>query len=86
MLEQAVNGTPALASTDRVAALTLAEAYTSANARASSLRRDDPEWQAVVNEVNAKDARMNEVPPVSRRLCYLGLAPSSWRVRLSRAS
>ncbi|ORB82779.1 hypothetical protein B1987_01765 [Mycobacterium kansasii] len=58
MLEQVVNGTPALASTDRVAALTLAEAYTSANAKASSLRRDDPEWQAVVNEVNAKDARM----------------------------
>ncbi|ORB32097.1 hypothetical protein [Mycobacterium persicum] len=58
MLEQAVNTAPALTSADRTAALTLAEAYTSANAKASSLHRDDPEWQAVVDDVNAKDSHM----------------------------
>lgn len=61
MLEQAVSAAPALAPADRSAALTLAEAYTRASAMASSVHRDDPEWQAVVDDVNAKDARMKAV-------------------------
>lgn len=61
MLEQAVNATPALVPADRDAALTLAQAYTSASAMASSLHRDDPEWRAVVEDVNTKDAQMKAV-------------------------
>lgn len=61
MLEQAVNAAPALAAADRAAALTLAEAFTNANAMGSFGTRDDPAWQAVVDDVNAKDARMKAV-------------------------
>ncbi|KAA1243469.1 hypothetical protein F0Q45_25615 [Mycobacterium simiae] len=61
MLEQAVNAAPALAPADRAAALKLAEGYTNASAMASYLHRDDPDWQAVVDDVNAKDARMKAV-------------------------
>ncbi len=61
MLEQAVNSAPALAPADRAAALTLAEAYTSATSAASSAHRDDREWQAVMDDVNAKDAQMKAV-------------------------
>ncbi|WP_373199450.1 hypothetical protein [Mycobacterium marinum] len=61
MLEQAINAEPALTSADRATATTLANAYTKANAIASSLHREDPEWQAVVDEVNTKDAQMNAI-------------------------
>ncbi|WP_163745481.1 hypothetical protein [Mycobacterium lacus] len=61
MLEQAVSATPALAPAERAAAMTLAEAFTSASATASFLHRDDPKWQAMVDDVNAKDARMKAV-------------------------
>ncbi|GJN97552.1 hypothetical protein NJB1907f44_30080 [Mycobacterium marinum] len=58
MLQQAVTAAPELALVDRSAALALADAYTNANAFSSYLHRDDPEWKAVVNDVNAKDAKM----------------------------
>ncbi|EPQ76860.1 hypothetical protein MMMB2_1521 [Mycobacterium marinum MB2] len=61
MLEQAISAEPALTSADRAAATTLANAYTKANAMASSLHRDDPAWQAVVDEVNTKDAQMKAI-------------------------
>jgi hypothetical protein len=61
MLEQAVNSAPALASSDRAAALTLASAYTYATAMGSQLQRSDPAWQAVVDDVNAKDTAMKRV-------------------------
>nr|WP_082948192.1 hypothetical protein [Mycobacterium sp. 852014-52450_SCH5900713] len=61
MLEQAVNAAPALASGDRVAALTLASAYTNATAMGSQLQRTDPAWQSVVDDVNAKDTAMKKV-------------------------
>ncbi|WP_373199453.1 hypothetical protein [Mycobacterium marinum] len=61
MLDQAINAAPALASAERAAAASLAKAYTEASARASSLHRDDPEWQAVVENVNTKDAQMKAI-------------------------
>nr|WP_082975672.1 hypothetical protein [Mycobacterium sp. E2238] len=61
MLEQAIDSAPALAPGDRVAALTLASAYTNATAMGSQLQRTDPAWQAVVDDVNAKDAAMKRV-------------------------
>jgi hypothetical protein len=38
----------------------------------------DGDWPKVRN--------LHEVPPVSRRLCYLGLAGSGWRVRFVSGS
>lgn len=61
MLGQAVDAAPALAPEDRAAALALANAYSSTNAMGSSLTRDDPQLQAAINDVNAKDARMKAV-------------------------
>ncbi|MCV7438480.1 hypothetical protein H7K35_15005 [Mycobacterium seoulense] len=61
MLEQAVKSAPAISSGDRAAALTLAAAYTNATAMGSQLQRTDPAWQAVVDDVNAKDAAMKKV-------------------------
>ncbi|ORB92500.1 hypothetical protein [Mycobacterium persicum] len=61
MLQQAVNAAPALAPADRTAALALAEAYTNTNAIGSFTHRDDPQSQAVLDDVNTKDARMKAV-------------------------
>ncbi len=61
MLEQAVNTAPALTPADRIAALTLAHAYSRASAMASVFHRDDPEWRSTVDDVNVKDARMKAV-------------------------
>ncbi|AGZ49203.1 hypothetical protein NIIDMKKI_30470 [Mycobacterium kansasii] len=61
MLQQAVNAVPALAPTDRAAALALAEAYTNTNAIGSFSQRDDPQSQAVLDDVNTKDARLKAV-------------------------
>nr|WP_082962884.1 hypothetical protein [Mycobacterium sp. E342] len=61
MLQQAVDSAPALAAGDRVAALTLATAYTHATAMGSQLQRTDPAWQSVVDDVNAKDSEMKRV-------------------------
>ncbi len=61
MLDQAVNAAPALTSAERATATTLAEAYTRASAMASSLHRDDPAWQEVVDDVNTKDAQMKTI-------------------------
>ena len=61
MLQHVVNVAPALAPGDRAAALALADAYTSTNAKGSFLRRADPALQAAIDDVNAKDARMKTV-------------------------
>ncbi|WP_412768823.1 hypothetical protein [Mycobacterium canetti] len=58
MLEQSVNAAPALSPGDRAAAHALAEAYTNTNAIGSYVHSDDPVYQAAVDDVNAKDARM----------------------------
>lgn len=61
MLEQALNAAPAIPAEERAAALTLAAAYTKANAVGSSLQRDDPIFNAEVDDVNAKDAAMKKI-------------------------
>lgn len=61
MLQQAVNAAPAISPNDRAAALTLAAAYTKATAMGSSLQRDDPVFNAEVDDVNAKDAAMKKI-------------------------
>ncbi|WP_230872007.1 hypothetical protein [Mycobacterium canetti] len=61
MLEQVVNAAPALAPSDRIAALALAEAYTNTNAVGSFTHRDDPASHAVLDDVNAKDTRMKAI-------------------------
>ncbi|MCA4759282.1 hypothetical protein [Mycobacterium avium] len=61
MLEQAVNAAPALAASERAAALTLAAAYTEATAMGSWLQRDDPVFRSEVDDVNRKDAAMKKV-------------------------
>ncbi|WP_231858949.1 hypothetical protein [Mycobacterium canettii] len=61
MLEQVLTTVPALPSGDRAAAVALADAYTNTNAMGSFTHRDDPEWQTVLDDVNAKDARMKAV-------------------------
>lgn len=64
-LEQAVNAAPAIASSDRTAALALASAYTTATAMGSWSQRDDPAFRAQVDDVNAKDAAMKRVCGIS---------------------
>lgn len=64
-LEQAVNAAPAIASSDRTAALALASAYTTATAMGSWSQRDDPAFRAEVDDVNAKDAAMKKVCGIS---------------------
>ncbi len=61
MLEQAVDASPALPAGDRAAALALAEAFTNVNAMGSFGTREDSEWQAALDDANAKDARMKAV-------------------------
>ncbi|WP_338138598.1 hypothetical protein [Mycobacterium marinum] len=61
MLQATVNATPALASADRKTALALAEAYSNTTALSSFVHSEDPEWQAALNDVNAKDAQMKAV-------------------------
>ncbi|GJO25982.1 hypothetical protein MSS4_00162 [Mycobacterium marinum] len=61
MLQQAANAVPALASRERTAALDLAEALTNTNSVGSFAHADDPEWQAAVKNVDAKDAQMKAV-------------------------
>ncbi|WP_321191438.1 hypothetical protein [Mycobacterium pseudokansasii] len=58
MLEQAVDAGVALSPSDRTAALALAKAYTNTNALGSYLHRDDPVYQAAVDDVLAKDSDM----------------------------
>ncbi|ETW26551.1 hypothetical protein MGAST_15550 [Mycobacterium gastri 'Wayne'] len=58
MLEQAVDAGVALSPSDRAAALALAKAYANTNALGSYLHRDDPVYQAAVDDVLAKDADM----------------------------
>ncbi|WP_082946829.1 hypothetical protein [Mycobacterium sp. ACS4054] len=62
MLEEAVNANPAITSSDRAAALALAESYSNV-AVVSSLATgtDDPAWQAALSDANAKDAAMQKV-------------------------
>jgi hypothetical protein len=64
-LEQAVNSVPAIASSDRTAALALASAYTTATAMGSWSQRDEPAFRAEVDDVNAKDAAMKKVCGIS---------------------
>ncbi|WP_174237095.1 hypothetical protein [Mycobacterium basiliense] len=61
MLQQVINANPALASTDRVAAVALAEAFTNVNAVGSFAPLDDPASQAALDDANAKDARMKAI-------------------------
>ena len=61
MLQAAVNVALALAPGDRAAALALAGAYSNTTAVSSFAHRDDPAWQAALNDVNAKDAQMKAV-------------------------
>jgi hypothetical protein len=62
MLEYTVNSNPAIPSGDRAAALALAEAYSNAQATAPSIpQRDDPSWQSIIKDVNAKDTAMKKV-------------------------
>ncbi|OSC26133.1 hypothetical protein B8W69_17040 [Mycobacterium vulneris] len=61
MLEQAVNSAPAIAPSDRAAALTLAEAYSNAVAVSSTAGGDDPAWRAAINDVIAKDAPLRQL-------------------------
>ncbi len=61
LLQQAISAAPALSSGDRAAALALAAAYTKATAMGSALQRDDPEFRAEIDDVNAKDAAMRKI-------------------------
>jgi hypothetical protein len=62
MLEYIANTTPAIPSDDRAAALVLAEAYSHAQATAPSIpQREDPAWQSIIADVNAKDTTMRRV-------------------------
>lgn len=62
MLEDAVNGNPALAPGDRAAALALAESYSNVAATSSiATASDDPAWQSALSSANAKDAAMQKV-------------------------
>lgn len=61
ILEDAVNSTPAIAPSDRAAALTLAEAYSNAVAVSSTAGGDDPMWLAAINDVIMKDAPMRQL-------------------------
>ncbi|ETZ26153.1 hypothetical protein L842_5454 [Mycobacterium intracellulare MIN_052511_1280] len=61
ILEEAVNSTPAIALSDRAAALTLAEAYSNAVAISSTAGGDDPKWLAAINDVISKDAPMRQL-------------------------
>ncbi|BCO76170.1 hypothetical protein MINTM008_55050 [Mycobacterium intracellulare] len=61
LLQQAISAAPAISSGDRAAALALAAAYTKAAAMGSALQRDDPEFRAEVDDVNAKDAAMRKI-------------------------
>lgn len=60
MLEQAVNSAPAIAPTERAAALALAAGYSNAVALSSTAGGDDPAWRAAINDVIAKDAPMRK--------------------------
>ncbi|WP_231996909.1 hypothetical protein [Mycobacterium scrofulaceum] len=62
MLERVVGAHPAMSSTDRDAALALAEAYSKSQATAATVQqRDDPLWQSTISDVNNKDAAMKKV-------------------------
>lgn len=62
ILEHTVSTTPAISAGDRAVALALAEAYSNAQATATTvLQRDDPLWQSTISDVNAKDAAMKKV-------------------------
>ena len=59
LLEEALNAAPAVTSSDRAAAVALAEAYSNAASVASL--GDNPAWQSAIDDVNAKDAAMKKV-------------------------
>ncbi|ABL04684.1 conserved hypothetical membrane protein [Mycobacterium ulcerans Agy99] len=61
MLQQAVDASPALTSSDRAAALALAEAFTNANAFGSNAHLDDAASQAAIDNANAKDEQMKAI-------------------------
>lgn len=62
ILEHTVDATPAIPASDRAVALALAEAYSNAQATATTVQqRDDPLWQATISDVNAKDTAMKKV-------------------------
>lgn len=66
ILEHTLSTNLATKASDRAAALALAEAYSNAQATAATIQqRDDPLWQSVISDVNAKDAEM-------KKLCGLG--------------
>lgn len=61
MLDDAITSRPALDGAHREAAAELAAAYRKATAVGAVAGGDDPDWRAVVDEVNAKDAAMKAV-------------------------
>ncbi len=58
MLEQAANAGPTLGTEERSAALALAQALTRTNSVGSFTHADDPEWQAAVRDVDARNTQM----------------------------
>jgi len=61
MLEEVVNRTPAIAPSDQVAAIALAEAYSNVAALSSSAGGEDPAWHSALNDANTKDAVMKKI-------------------------
>ncbi|MEB4212348.1 hypothetical protein [Mycobacterium sp. 94-17] len=61
MLEEAVNNSPALAASERAAALALAESYSNVAATSSLASGQDPAWQSALNDANTKDAAMKQI-------------------------
>ncbi len=61
LLRQAVDAAPALTSSERAAAIALADAYTNVNAVGSIAVRDDPVSQAALDDANAKSTQMKAI-------------------------
>lgn len=62
ILEHIVSTTPAIPAGEQAAALALAEAYSNAQATATTVQqREDPLWQSTISDVNSKDAAMKKV-------------------------
>jgi hypothetical protein len=59
MLERVVNASPAMTSSDRVAAVALADAYS--NVAAAASLNDNSLWQPALDDANVKDAVMKKV-------------------------
>lgn len=61
LILQTAAAAPALAASDRSAALALAEAYRVAIAVAAYSKSDDPTWISVTKDVNARDVAMKQI-------------------------